>query len=219
MGGQRSQFHHVIDIAPTIFEAAGIEWPVTKLNGVEQKPLDGVPMSYSWASKEAEGTRTTQYFEMFGNRSIYNVDEDGSWLACTTPLIFAWIPETEVHLEDFEWELYNLDQDFTQANNLANDPAYADKLKQLQELWWEQAQQNQVLPLNFSPQATVDAAPERPSITRGRYHFKYWNGTTRIPEGAAPVVKNTSYKIKVNITVPEDGAEGVIVTQGGRFAG
>ena len=220
MGSIRSQFHHVIDIAPTIFEAAGIKYPVMELNGVAQKPLDGVPMNYTWDSPTVEGNRKTQYFEMYGNRSIYHIDADGSWLACTTPLVFAWEPEpVGIKIEDFDWELYNLDNDFTQAKNLATDPAYGDKLTALQALWWEEAQKNQVLPLNFSPQATIDAAPERPSITKGRTRFEYCNGITRIPEGAAPVIRNTSYEITAHIVVPEGGVEGTIITQGGRFAG
>lgn len=212
-GGLREQFHHVIDILPTILDASGIEFPV-RINGVPQSPLDGASMVYTWDDAKAKGRRTTQYFEMFGNRGIYHE----GWFACTTPLVFAWEPEPKgLSPESFQWELYNLDEDFTQAKNLAKENP--QKLKQLQELWWVEAGRNNVLPMNFSPQATVEAITQRPSLTRGRNVFEYRQGTVRIPEGTAPSLKNRSYTITANLEVPNGGAEGVIITQGGRFAG
>lgn len=212
-GGLRSQFHHVIDIAPTLYEAAGVSAPAS-INGVKQAPLDGTSMVYTWDDATAKDRRTTQYFELFGNRGIYH---DG-WLACTTPLVFAWEPEPKnVTPESFQWELYHLSEDFTQAKNLAEQEP--ERLKQLEELWWAEAGRNNVLPLNFSPQATVEAVFERPSLTRGRKQFIYHQGTVRIPEGTAPALKNTSYRITTVVDVPDTGGDGVIVTQGGRFAG
>ncbi|MFG0254319.1 MAG: arylsulfatase, partial [Rhodopirellula sp. JB053] len=211
--GLRDQFHHVIDILPTILESAGLQSPDI-LNGVPQDPIDGISMAYTWDDAEAEGRRTTQYFELFGNRGIYHE----GWFACTTPLVFAWQPEPgPLSPESFQWELYNLDEDFTQANNLADE--HPEKLAELQQLWWVEAGGNNVLPLNFSPQATVEAISERPSLTRGRTRFEYRQGTVRIPEGTAPALRNRSYTITAKLQIPDGKAEGVIVTQGGRYAG
>ena len=133
----RDQFHHVIDIMPTILEVAGINAPVT-INGVAQKPLDGVSMAYTWDDPKARGRRTTQYFEMFGNRGIYH---DG-WFACTSPLVFAWEPEPKGLIpESFTWELYNIDHDFTQAKDLSKE--HPEKLRELQDLWWAEAGRNE----------------------------------------------------------------------------
>ena len=213
VGTIRDQFHHVIDIFPTILEAAGVTAPES-INGVPQRAIDGTSMAYTWGDPHAKGRRTTQYFELFGNRGIYH---DG-WMACTTPLVFAWEPEPKgLTPESFQWELYNVDRDFTQGKNLAREQP--EKLRELQELWWAEAGRNNVLPLNFSPQATLAAVFEKPSLTRGRTRFEYHQGTIRIPEGTSPAVKNRSYTITADVLFPEEGAEGVIVTQGGRFAG
>jgi arylsulfatase A-like enzyme len=213
VGTIRDQFHHVIDIAPTILEAAGVDAPES-INGVAQRPMDGVSMAYTWNDAQAKGRRTTQYFELFGNRGIYH---DG-WMASTTPLVFAWEPEPKgLTPESFPWELYHIDGDFTQGKDLAKEQP--QKLRELQELWWSEAGRNNVLPLNFSPQATLEAVFQKPSLTRNRTRFEYRQGTIRIPEGASPAVKNRSYTITAKIEIPTNGADGVIVTQGGRFAG
>ena len=213
VGGLREQFHYVTDIMPTILEAAGVQAP-DMINGAKQLPIDGISMAYTWDDAKAPTHRATQLFEMFGNRGIYH---DG-WMASTTPLVFAWEPEPKgITPESFNWELYDLTKDFSQGADLAK--AMPEKLKQMEELWWAEAGRNNALPLNFSPQATVQAVFQKPSLTRGRTHFVYRQGTVRIPEGTAPTVKNTSYTITAKLNVPEEGAEGVIVTQGGRFAG
>jgi arylsulfatase A-like enzyme len=212
-GALRQQFHYETDIMPTILDAAGIQAPES-INGVQQLPTDGTSMAYTWDHPEAPSQRTTQLFEMFGNRGIYH---DG-WMASTTPLVFAWEPEPKgITPESFNWEVYDLTKDFSQGHDLAKaEPA---KLKEMEELWWAEAGRNNALPLNFSPQATVEAIFQRPSLTRGRNHFVYRQGTVRIPEGTAPTVKNTSYTITAKLNVPAEGADGVIITQGGRFAG
>ncbi len=209
----REQFHYVTDIMPTILEAAKVQAP-DAINGVKQLPIDGVSMAYTWDDAKAATRRATQLFEMFGNRGIYH---DG-WMASTTPLVFAWLPEPKgLTPESFNWELYDLHKDFSQGDDLAK--AMPDKLKEMEELWWAEAGRNNALPLNFSPVATVQAVFQKPSLTRGRSHFVFHQGTVRIPEGTAPTVKNTSYKITAKLNVPDRGAEGVVVTQGGRFAG
>jgi len=213
VGGLREQFHHVIDLMPTIFEAAGVT-PPAELNGIEQKPIDGISMAYTWDNPETKASRQTFHFENFGNRAIYHE----GWLACTTPKVFGWErPPADLSPESFEWELYNLEEDFTQYNDVSAE--FPDKLKELQGLWWEEAQANQVLPFNASIQATIDAGPQRPSLTRGRNRFEYFAGMTRIPEGTAPPLKNLSFTITANVVIPSQGAEGTIVTQGGRYGG
>ncbi|MCX5516506.1 arylsulfatase [Kaistia algarum] len=212
-GGLRPQFHYVTDIMPTILEAVGLQAP-DMINGVKQLPIDGKSMAYAFADAKAPSPRTTQMFEMFGNRGIYH---DG-WMASTTPLVFAWEPEPKgITQESFHWELYDLSKDFSQGKDLS--ASMPEKLREMQDLWWAEAGRNNALPLNFSPQATVEAIFQRPSLTRGRSEFVYHQGTVRIPEGTAPSLKNTSYSITAKINVPADGADGVIITQGGRFAG
>ncbi len=212
-GGMREQFDYVTDIMPTILEATGVQAP-DSIDGVKQMPIDGISMAYTWDDAKAKDRRTTQIFEMFGNLGIYQ----NGWMASTTPLVFAWEPEPKgLTPESFNWELYNLNDDFTQGSDLAK--SQPEKLKEMKDLWWAEAGRNNVLPLNFSPQATVEAVFQKPSLTRGRAQFVYHQGTVRIPEGTAPAMKNTSYTITAKLTVPNQGAEGVVITQGGRFAG
>ncbi len=212
VGGIRSQFHHVIDIYPTILEAAGVLSP-SVLNGVPQKPVEGVSMAYTFEDAKAPSHRQTQYFEMLGNRAIYN---DG-WVAATTPPTPPWSSSGgDVKVLDYQWELYRVTDDFSQANNLAaKEPA---KLRELQDRFWVEAAKYNVLPLDNSKVERLDTA-NRPSLTRGRSVFTYFPGQVRIPEGAAPDVKNKSFKIAATVEIPEGGAEGMLITQGGRFAG
>jgi arylsulfatase A-like enzyme len=210
-GGVRTQFHHVIDIAPTILEAVGLQMPAM-LNGVPQKPIEGVSMVYSFDDAKAASTRRTQYFEMFANRAIYN---DG-WVAATTPPLAPWASGKTIPIDDYKWELYDITKDFSQANNLAaKEP---QKLREMQELFWIEAARNNVLPLDNSKLERMNV-DNRPSLTRGRALFTYYPGMTRIPEGSAPSILNKSFKIGAELTVPATGAEGVLVTQGGRFNG
>jgi arylsulfatase len=208
-GGIRTQFHHVIDIAPTVLEAVGVQSP-SVLNGVTQKPVEGVSMVYSFDSAKAPSTRRTQYFEMFANRAIYNDD----WVAATTPPLPPWASGKTIDIDDYQWELYDVTKDFSEANNLAaSEPK---KLKELQELSWIEAAKYNVLPLDNSKIERMDVA-NRPSLTRGRSLFTYYPGMTRIPEGSAPDIKNKSFKIAAEVEIPDGGAEGMLVTQGGRF--
>ena len=202
-GGIRSQFHHIIDIMPTILEAAGVPAP-TSINGVPQKPVEGVSMAYTFDDAQAPSKRVTQYFEMLGNRAIYH---DG-WVATTTPPTPPWSSTGgDVAVLDYQWELYRITDDFTQANNLAaKEPA---KLKELQELFWKEAEKYNVLPIDNSKVERLDVS-NRPSLTAGRDTFTYFPGLVRIPEGAAPDIKNKSWRIEAEVVIPEGGAEGIL---------
>jgi arylsulfatase len=154
---------------------------------------------------------------MLGNRAIYH---DG-WVAATTPGVTPWDSSAEVQgrspaVLDYKWELYKVSEDFSEANDLAaKEPA---KLKELQDLFWAEAEKYNVLPIENSRLSRFDVA-NRPSLTAGRDTFTYYPGLVRIPEGAAPDLKNKSYQIKAEVVIPEGGAEGMLLTHGGRFAG
>jgi arylsulfatase len=212
-GGLREQFHHVIDVAPTLLEVVGLREPAS-VNGVAQKPIEGVSMAYTWDDAKAKDRRKTQYFEMLGNRAIYH---DG-WVACTVPPLPPWDPKgAEVDaITGYEWELYHVDKDFSQADNLAKKEP--DRLKELQLLFYTEAAKYNVLPLDNSKTTRLDPAI-RPSLLRGRTSFTYYEGMKRIPEGATPDVKNRSFTITAVVEIPRDGASGMIVTQGGLFGG
>ena len=215
-GGIRNQFHHVIDVAPTILEAIGVPQP-TMVNGIQQRPYDGVSMLYTWdkANANAPSTRKTQYFEIFGNRAIYH---DG-WMANTVPVVTPWEgvkgrPPVDV-MNGYQWELFNLIEDPTQTNSLsAKEP---DRLRMMQQLWLIEATRNQVLPLNNSQLPVLTA--ERPGPAAGRTQFVYTAPMTSMQFGVAPSILNRSYRITAEIEVPQGGANGMLVTQGGRFSG
>ncbi len=211
-GGVRSQFSHVIDIVPTIYEAANIT-PPTMMDGVEQKPIEGVSLVYTFDAPDAPTQHGTQYFELVGNRAIY---KDG-WMASTTPLRLPWVTVgQEPNPDDFKWELYNVSEDFSQANNLAAENP--EKLKELQDAFDAEAKKYNVYPLDSSFASRADPAI-RPSLTRGRTEFTYYPGAIRIPEGSAPDFKNKSWAVAAEVAVPEGGADGVLATMGGRFGG
>jgi arylsulfatase A-like enzyme len=211
-GSIRPQFCHVIDIVPTIYEATGIT-PPKMMDGVKQKPLEGVSLVYTFNNPKAPTRHTTQYFELVGNRAIY---KDG-WMASTTPLRLPWVTSGyEPSPDDFKWELYNVNEDFSQANNLAEQNP--GKLKELQNAFDVEARKYNVYPLDASFTSRVDPAI-RPSLTRGRTEFTYYPGMIRIPEGSAPNFKNKSWAIAAEVTIPDGGAGGVLATIGGRFGG
>ena len=162
MGGVRNQFHHVIDIMPTILEAAGIPAPET-VDGIEQKPIEGVSMAYTLeeANADAPSTSKTQYFEMVANRGIYN---DG-WYANTTPPSGPWVVHAQMPSPlAYKWELYHLAEDYSQADDLA--AAMPDKLAEMQEIWMKEAVKYKVFPLDN--RAFARAAEPRPGATAGR---------------------------------------------------
>ena len=212
-GGIRTQFCHVIDIVPTIYQAIGITPPAI-LDGVPQKPIEGTSLIYTFNDEKAPTQHTVQYFEMIGNRAIYK----DSWMASTTPLRLPWVTQVgnEPSPDDFKWELYNVNEDNSQANNLVDK--FPDKLKELQAAFDVEARKYNVYPLDSSFASRVDPAI-RPSLTRGRQEFTYYPGMIRIPEGSAPNFKNKSYSVAAEIVVPPQGASGVLATIGGRFGG
>ena len=214
-GGVRPQFCSVIDIVPTILEAAGVKEP-TMINGVKQTPIEGFSLVYSFDDAKAPTRHKSQYFELMANRGVY----DNGWMANTTPLKLPWakaVPGAAgFNPDDFQWELYHVAEDFSQAHNLAAENP--KKLKELQGVFDREAKKYNVYPLDstFAERADVNL---RPSLTRGRSTFTYYPGAVRIPEGSAPDTKNKSFSVTAEVEIPEGGADGVLVTQGGRFGG
>jgi arylsulfatase len=213
-GGMRSQFHHIIDIVPTILEASGIRAP-EMVDGIKQKPIEGMSMVYTWdkANANAPSKRDTQYFEMFCNRGIYH---DG-WYACTTPPAPPWLlGKAEMPpIDDYKWELYNIAEDYSQNDDLAGQ--MPDKLKDLQALFMHEAAKYEVLPLDNSILQRMLTA--RPSATAGRSEFTYAGEMPGIPTGDAPSILNRSFTITADVEIPPAGADGMLVTEGGRFGG
>ena len=212
-GGIRHQFHHMIDIVPTILESTGIKAP-QQVDGIAQKPIEGVSMAYTFdaANASAPSTRKTQYFEMAGNRGIYSE----GWYANTHPPVPPWQLNAKFpEVNEYKWELYNLTEDFSQNDDLA--AKMPDKLKQMQTLFQQEAEKYGVLPLDNS-QFQRAIAP-RPSTTAGQTVFTYVGENAGIPTGNSPSILNKSFTITADIEVPKGGGNGMIVTEGGRFGG
>ncbi|BBL76167.1 arylsulfatase [Methylomagnum ishizawai] len=211
-GEVRSQFHHVIDIAPTVLEAAHIPQPKA-VNGTAQKPMEGVSLAYTFNDPKAGSRHHTQYFEIAGNRGIYH---DG-WFAGTVHKA-PWEPKPRAALDQDQWELYRVVDDFSQAEDLAaKNPA---KLKELQALFLKEAGKYQVLPLDDRTIERLDPAiAGRPDLMGGRTTLTVYPGGVGMAENAFINVKNRSHSITAELEIPQGGAEGVVVAQGGRFAG
>ena len=213
-GGVRNQFHHVVDIAPTILEATGIPLP-EEIDGIEQTPMDGVSMLYTFDKKNADApsTHKTQYFEMIGDRAIYH---DG-WILSTKVMRVPWDNSGTADKDpaSWPWELYDLSKDWTQFNDVAAQ--YPEKVKEMEKLFWAEADRNQVLPMDTTT-FTRSLLP-RPNLTAGRSVFTYSGEVIGTPNSNAPNLLASSYNIKAEVVIPEDGGEGMLVTQGGRFAG
>jgi arylsulfatase A-like enzyme len=212
-GGVRTQFHHIIDIVPTILEAAGIKAPQT-VNGIKQKPIEGISIAYTFdkASTSTPSKRKTQYFEMIANRGIYNE----GWYANTTPPHGPWILNAPLPpIADYKWELYNITEDYSQANDLA--AKMPSKLKEMQSLFVKEAAKYNVLPLNNDTFAR-SLAP-RPSATAGKTVFTYIGVNPGINSSNAPNVLGRSYKMTAEVDVPQGGGDGMIATMGGRWGG
>jgi arylsulfatase A-like enzyme len=212
-GGLRPQFHHVIDIVPTILDAANIPAP-ERVNGVTQEPIEGVSMLYSFEDAEAPSNHRTQYFEILANRAIYNE----GWVAACFHGRPPWVrsERLEVGGPQEKWELYNIENDFSQGNDLAEE--YPEKLAELQELFDEQAWKYDVYPL--SGETTSRSLPfHRPSLIAGQKQFTYYPENVHMPELAIVNMKNRSFEMTAELEIPEDGAEGVVICQGGNMAG
>jgi arylsulfatase len=214
-GGIRHQFHHVIDVVPTILEAVGVPEPQV-VNGVAQRPIEGVSMAYSFdaANAQAPTRRRTQHFEMFGHRGIYH---DG-WYANTTPPNPPWDsagqPPADL-VNGYAWELYNLAEDPTQSRNLAAQ--HPDRLRNLQQLFLVEATRFGVLPMANS---TLDRLlVQRPGFSAGRTEFTYSGTGVGLTSDSSPPILNRAYRVTAEIEVPAGGANGMLATQGGRFGG
>jgi arylsulfatase len=211
-GGLRTQFHHVIDVLPTILEVAGIEQP-KKFNGIEQKPIEGTSFAYALADDAAKAPEqhTKQYFEMMGNRGMYH----NGWIASKFHKL-PWDTGGTVPFTNDGWELYNINEDFSQYNDLA--ATNPDKLKELQALFEMEAKTFGVFPLDDRLAARFDVSL-RPSWTSGRNSFTFYPGMTHLDEGTAPNVKNKSHTITAEVEIPKKGAEGVLLAMGGGTGG
>jgi arylsulfatase len=210
-GEIRSQFHHVIDVAPTILEAAGLPHP-THVNGIQQQPIEGVSMVYTFADADAVDRHVTQYFEMFCNRGIYH----HGWTAVTRHSV-PWDPSAAMPtLQGDRWELYAPD-DWTQARDLAtNEP---ERLAELQQLFLIEAARYNVLPLDDRRVERFNSdLAGRPTLVRGNTQLLF-GGMSRLTENSILVLKNKSYAVTAQVDVPERGARGVIISQGGAFGG
>ena len=211
-GGMRSQFGHVIDIAPTILEAAGLPEPKS-VNGTPQTPMEGTSLLYSFNDADAKEQHTTQYFEMFGNRAIYH---DG-WFARTIHRA-PWQTIDMPPLETDTWDLYNVHEDFSLANNLADK--YPKKVVEMEALFMKEAEKYHVLPIDDRVIERMNPAlAGRPDILGDRTTLTLYPGMEGMLENTFMNVKNRSKKITANVEIPEGGADGVILSQGGRFGG
>jgi len=212
-GEVRAQFHHVIDVAPTVLEVAGLPQPLM-VNGVLQRPIEGVSMAYSFNDANAADRHETQYFEMFGNRGIYHK----GWTAVTkhrTPWETGMIKT--VAFNDDQWELYDTSKDWSQARDLSREQP--EMLKKLQQLWLIEAVKYNVLPLDdrMAERGNAEIAG-RPDLIAGNRQIVF-GPTARVPGLAIITMQNKSYAITAEIEVPESGAEGVIVANGGITGG
>jgi arylsulfatase len=211
-GEVRSQFTHVTDIAPTVMEAAELPFP-TSVNGTKQTPFSGVSFAFSFDDAKAADRHTTQYFEMFGNRGIYH---DG-WVACTRHSI-PWLMVPLPQVRDDVWELYNVNEDFSQANNLA--ATNPEKLKELQALFVVEATKNKVFPIDDRRAERFNAAiAGRPDLMGSRTSLTLYDGMTGIAENAFINIKNRSYTIEAVVELSNAKTNGVIISQAGRFGG
>ena len=213
VGSTRDQFCHLIDIVPTILEVTKIPAPAT-VEGIDQKTMDGTSIASTFDDAKARPVRQRQYFEVFSNRAIY----DKGWIACAQHT-FPWRQDfAPGHWENDRWELYNLDEDFSEANNLA--AKYPDKLAELKQLFDEEAEKNHVYPLDDRGAGRLAVPKPSPGgADPKRTSFTYYAGASRLPETASPNTKNRSHRIIAVINMPDKGGEGVILAAGGGSAG
>lgn len=210
-GSVRSQFHHVIDIAPTLLEAAGIAAP-NVVNGERQMPLDGVSMTYALTTPDAPDRRTTQYFEMQGTRAIY----DHGWLASTTPRKLPWVMSNPQGSPlDYQWELYDLRSDFSQSRDLAKKEP--QRLAWLKALFDSEARRRQVFPLD--DRESYQRAIASQTVTGVAKQYVYWGADVSVTDDVAPPLRTRSFSLIADVNIPGQGGSGVLAAYGGRFGG
>lgn len=212
-GSLRTQFVHTIDIVPTLYELCGITAP-TDLNGVKQKPIEGISFAFTFDDAAAKSLRKTQYFELGCNRGLYH---DG-WMA-SAPSFVPWDPNRQEWDPDKAvWELYNIEEDFSQANDLAQQ--YPERLRQMQDMWWVEAAKYNVLPLDWRAAIRLNSeAMGRPSLIKGRTELTYYPGIVGLPDAASPPMCNKSWTITADIELTDGKSEGMIITHGGLEGG
>jgi arylsulfatase A-like enzyme len=209
-GKIRTQFHHSVDIVPTIFEAVGVD-PPAEIGGYTQAPLEGVSMFYSFNDAMAPSRKQVQYFEMLGNRAIWH----NGWKAVAYHGRLPWENKARWSFDEDKWELYNVEEDFSECKNLAYK--HPEKLRQLVELWWVEAGKYNVLPLDDRFSERIAAA--RDEIGKEKKSYMFYPGTARVPENSAPHFKNRSYRVSAEVEIHEGGAEGPICAIGGIGSG
>ena len=214
-GALREQFMHVIDVVPTILEVTGIPAPET-VDGIKQSPMEGTSFAYTFDKQNAKvpSRHTRQYFEMMGQWALY----DDGWLLSTKVNRAPWEAFGAANADPLNnqvLQLYDLNSDFSQSNDIA--AKHPDKVKQLKAEFIEEARKYQVFPMDASVAARI-VAP-RPNITAGRTEFVYTHPMTGLPQGDSPSVLNSSYTFTADVTVPDGGGDGMMLTSGGRFAG
>ena len=212
-GGIRSQFLHVIDVAPTLYDAIGITPPTTLL-GTTQQSIEGVSFKQTFTDKDAPESRKTQYFEMLVNRGMY---QDG-WMASSRSFV-PWVPiRGEFDPLTAKWELYDVSKDFSQAENVAD--MHPEKVKELEALFWKEAERYKVLPLDWRAVERLNVELQgRPSLAGNRDKFVYYPGQVALPDEASPPVLNKSFTVTADLGIPEAGAEGMVYTHGGLTGG
>ncbi len=213
-GEVRSQFHHVIDVMPTLLEAAGVPAPEF-VDGIRQMPVHGKSMFYSFDDASAPSTRDTQYFEIMGQRAIYH---DG-WMANTTPHNMPWnMPITKGgDTSTYPWELYNLKEDYSQARNVADK--YPEKLKELQALFDSEARKYKVYPIQDEGGLQRGMVMRMANRQMPSMEYTYWGRDVQLQFGVSPMIFHLPYSIEVDVRIPEGGAEGVLVAAGSKFGG
>jgi arylsulfatase len=212
-GGLRSQFMHVIDIVPTLYEVIRIT-PPTQLNGTPQKPIEGISFAYTFDDAKAKERHTTQYFELGSNRGLYH---DG-WMASDLSVIPWESTHGEVDPDSQKWELYDTAKDFSQADDVA--AKYPQKLRELQDLWWAEAAKHDVLPMDWRVSERFNSElAGRPVLGGDAKSFTYYPGQVGLPPDASPRILNRSWTLTADLDVPSSDAEGMIVTQGGGVGG
>ncbi|MDI6857432.1 MAG: arylsulfatase [Dehalococcoidia bacterium] len=212
-GEVRRQYVHVIDVVPTVLDVLGIE-PPRSIRGVDQSPIHGVSFRHTFDDPEAPSRRQTQYYEMLGNRAIYHQGWKLVTYHGTQGAIYDGVTDPRKPFDEDRWELYHVEEDFSESVDLAGE--YPEKVRQLEALWWAEAGRYQVLPLDY--RGILRALGQRRPGARRRRFVYYPNGAP-VEAAAAVNVKNRSHSITAEVEIPEGGAEGVLLADGGRFGG